>query len=351
MGIRTEIKLTNESISYNHYDLLHFFNLTRPADILFHIRRAALPFVVSTILIDYSEYDKYHRRGLSQKLFRYFSSDAIEYMKVIFRWLKGNDNIVSLSYLLRGQNKSVLEIIRKADLLLPNSNSEYTRLTKMYSGEKTHLIIPNAVDGDLFRFNKDTRKDPGLVLCVARIEGIKNQLNLIHALKNTRFKLLISGSHAPNQRRYYKACRDAATENIHFIEQMPQEELVAYYREAKIHVLPSWFETTGLSSMEAASMGCNIVITDRGDTREYFGNHATYCSPDSPVSIYEAVERASILTGNEALRIKIARDYTWQKAGLNTARGYKKILYKTWDLKLPFSEQEEYPIIMGDSNI
>jgi len=38
------------------------------------------------------------------------------------------------------------------------------------------------------------------VLCIARIEGIKNQLNLIKALNDTEFNVLLIGSHAPNQK-------------------------------------------------------------------------------------------------------------------------------------------------------
>src|SRR3954462_8466461 len=58
-GIRVDIKLTNDRIDYTRYHLMHFFNITRPADILYHIRKTEIPFVVSTILINYSEYDKY----------------------------------------------------------------------------------------------------------------------------------------------------------------------------------------------------------------------------------------------------------------------------------------------------
>ena len=34
MGVDTEVKLSNEEIIYNDYDLLHFFNIIRPADML-----------------------------------------------------------------------------------------------------------------------------------------------------------------------------------------------------------------------------------------------------------------------------------------------------------------------------
>ena len=109
-----------------------------------------------------------------------------------------------------------------------------------------------------------------------------------------------------------------------------QEQLIDYYKSAKVHVLPSWFETTGLSSLEAAAMGCSIVITDKGDTKEYFGNHAVYCSPSSASDILSAVEKAAGLPVNDVLQQKIFTQYTWQQASRRTAEGYKKIINPTW---------------------
>jgi glycosyltransferase involved in cell wall biosynthesis len=97
---------------------------------------------------------------------------------------------------------------------------------------------------------------------------------------------------------------------------------VRYYERAKVHVLPSWFETTGLSSVEAAVMGCSIVITDKGDTREYFGNEAFYCDPADPKQILSAVEKASKAPFNESLRQKILKQYTWKQAAIQTLKAY-----------------------------
>ncbi|MGN6639147.1 MAG: glycosyltransferase family 4 protein, partial [Mucilaginibacter sp.] len=162
------------------------------------------------------------------------------------------------------------------------------------------------------------------VLCVARIEGIKNQLNLIRALNDTPFQLFLVGSHAPNQKGYYDECRRIASSNITFIDRVPQTELLKYYQEAKVHVLPSWFETTGLSSLEAAAMGCNIVITDKGDAGEYFGDKAFYCDPGDPQSILQAVERASDTPYNEDLHKMIIERYTWKQAAIETHKAYQQ---------------------------
>jgi glycosyltransferase involved in cell wall biosynthesis len=324
-GIITDIKLTHEKIEYDRYDLMHFFNIIRPADILYHLKRCGKPFVLSTILIDYSEYDKYHRRGISGLLLRYLSSDNIEYIKTIARFMLGRDKLMTYSYLWQGQRNSINAVLAKASILFPNSTLEYKKMHALYKCSANCITIPNGVDPDLFLLNEKVKKDKFLVLCVARIEGIKNHLNLIRALSHTRFTLLIVGSPALNQRMYYRHCRKIAGPNVQFIEHLPQHELVQYYQKASVHVLPSWFETCGLSSLEAVVMGCNIVVSDKGYTQEYFENHAFYCDPGSPISIYNAVTKASKAGFPETLRKKILSSYTWQQAASGILKAYDQL--------------------------
>lgn len=322
MGVDAEILLSNKVIAYEQYDLLHFFNITRPADILYHIKKANKPFVVSTILCNYTEYDKYHRKGIGV-LFNLLPADGIEYLKTIARWLLGRDHLASWEYIWKGQRKSIIEILRRAAMVLPNSESEYRRVQQTYNNRVNYIVVPNGINPRHFQFNADIKKDDLMVLCVARIEGNKNQINLIRALNNTRFRLLIIGAHAPNQAGYYRQCRNIAAANVSFLNRISEEELLSYYRQAKVHILPSWFETTGLSSIEAAVMGCNIVITDKGDTREYFEDDAFYCDPNNPKSILAAVEKASSASCSENLRQKILKEYTWKQAALKTLKAYQ----------------------------
>lgn len=326
LGAKITIRLCDEKIDYAPFDLIHFFNIIRPADILIHVEKSGKPYVISTIYVDYSEYEKKMRRGISGFVFKRISPDLIEYAKVIARSVINGERISSLSYLVLGQRRAIRKIIRNAAMLLPNSHSEYNRLKKNYSIDHSYKVIPNAIDPSLFKKQvAPVPREANLVICAGRIEGRKNQLNLIRALNGTKYELILIGSPSANQTAYYQACRKMAGANISFIDNISQETLINYYNRAKVHVLPSWFETTGLSSLEAAAMGCNIVITDKGDTREYFENYACYCDPGSPESIFAAVEKAAREDFNEPLREKIFTQYTWLQTAQKTLDAYLEV--------------------------
>jgi glycosyltransferase involved in cell wall biosynthesis len=324
LGIKVSIFLSHEKINYEDFDLLHFFNLIRPANILYHIRKANKPFVVSPILVDYSEYDKKHRTGFSGWLLRSFTST--EYIKTISRWVLLKDSLPDKNYLWKGQRRSIQHILSKAKMILPNSIAEYQTLEKQYQLKKPYAVVPNGINEKLFNNDCSISKNESLVVCAARIEGIKNQINLIKALNNTSFAVLLIGKPGANQKTYYKKCKKIAAPNIVFKGNLTQKELSNYYRKAKVHVLPSWFETCGLSSLEAGAMGCNIVITNKGYTREYFGDDAFYCDPANIESIYNAVTLAAKNNTSQNLRKKIIEDFTWKQAAKKTLEAYQTVL-------------------------
>ena len=330
-----DIKLSNEKIEYGQYDAFHFFNLIRPADILPHLKRISKPIFLTPILVDYDEYDRLHRKGLSGGILRMFSADGKEYVKAVGRGLRGQDSFPTLTYLLKGHKRSIRTILEKVNCVLPNSEGEHRAMVGMYGVERECVVIPNGIDPSVFGKVFLTQRTAAgqavkRVLCVARFEGLKNQLNLIKALSDTEFNLTLIGKASPNQPGYYRECKRIASSNVKFIDHIPQEELVQHYLDADIHVLPSWFETCGLSSLEAAAMGCQVVITDKGYAREYFGDDAFYCEPGSPPSILDAVRKASLnlkpSTLNSSLPARIHEHYTWPESARLTFFAYQKFL-------------------------
>jgi glycosyltransferase involved in cell wall biosynthesis len=337
LGVRVTIRLADEDISYANYDLIHFFNLLRPADILRHARNAEKPYVISPLFVDYSEADRRTRKGMLSLLLRIFSPDQVEYGKVFARRLRNGERVSSPDYWWRGQRGSIRRVLRDAAMLLPNSVSEFHRLQHEFPFTCPYKVVPNAIDPHIFSLSApgnsnvlgaapDTCREKDLVLSAARIDGIKNQLNLIRAINGSDLRLILIGSPAVNQQAYYEECRREAGPTITFVEAVSQENLASYYRRAKVHALPSWFETTGLSSLEAAAMGCSIVITAKGDTKEYFGDDAVYCDPASPDSIREALYRALRQGPSARLREKVLSHYNWRQTAAATLEAYRSVL-------------------------
>ncbi|HEX5654354.1 MAG TPA: glycosyltransferase family 4 protein [Chitinophagaceae bacterium] len=328
LGVKTEIILSNQEIKYNHFDILHFYNITRPADISRHLHSSTIPFVITPIWIDYSDYDRFHRNGLSGKALQFLPPGRIEYAKTLARWVKGTDNSPGLQYLMKGQENSIKQILERAALVLTNSDDEYEVLTKRYPKIPPQNNVTLGINEELFNPVKPVKREDDLILCVARVEGIKNQLNLIKAINKTRFRLILVGDPAPNQQEYYRACKKEAKGNIQFINHLPQFLLTEYYQRAAVHVLPSWYESCGLASLEAAAMGCRIVITRNGFAFSYFDDQAFYCEPSSPDSILQAINMAISQPCKSRLQEKIRTHYTWKQAAVQTREAYQKVLAK-----------------------
>ncbi len=328
LGAEVEIFLSDQHVPYENFDLLHFFNIIRPADILKHADASGKPFVVSTIFLDYGDFEK-QRGGFRGLMNKVFSPDMIEYMKAVARFIKNGEKINSWKYLLMGHKRAVRYIAQKALMLLPNSENEYRRFVKRYKMDRPYRVVPNGVDSTVAsKVSKLNPEYQDAVVCVARVEERKNQLRMILALNDSPYKVYIHGKPSPNNVAYYEACRKAASTNIHFSTWLTEEQLYEMYHSARVHVLASFFETTGLSTLEAAVMGCNIVITEKGDTRDYFGDDAWYCDPFDTASIRKAVDEAFHSPYRENLREKILDKYTWHRAAEVTLAAYETVLKK-----------------------
>jgi glycosyltransferase involved in cell wall biosynthesis len=331
LAIDVDIVLSNvKNIPYHEYDLVHFFNVITCEDLLGHALRCKVPYVISTVYVDYREYDRYHRKDIIGLLSKFLTGSQIEYLKTLAKFLLKGEKVSTLYYFLKGHQASIKYLLRNAACILPNSESEYKRVVEDFGIHCPKQVVTYAIDKLIFSdtcINTDDKTD--WVLCVGRIEGRKNQLNLIKSANAKKFTLKLIGNLSVNQKSYVNACKAEAGDTVEFVPFLSQTALTNYYKKAKVHVLPSWFETAGLSTMEAAAMGCNVVIADKGDVREYFGDLAYYCEPASPESIAEAIELALKNPVNKALQEKVMTEYTWERAAEQTLSAYKMVLAKT----------------------
>ena len=246
------------------------------------------------------------------------------------------------------QNKTLAQtVLSEVDHLLPNSHAElgilrrdFVEVLRNQKGKSS--VIPNGVDTGIF-WNASpevfTRKYgfTDFVLNVGRFSYRKNQLSLIKAMKNTGIDVVFIGESSRSSssyygikdaidKLYYQKCRHNADSSFRFLGAMPHSEIASAYAACKVFALPSLYETPGLSALEAALSGANIVVTTGGSTREYFSDFALYCDPYSATSTKEAILKSYTTPKNSKLREYVLRNFTWDKVAKTTLAAYEKVL-------------------------
>lgn len=336
LGVLVDISTELEP-SLDGFDLVHLFNLMRPQEVYVqavNAKRQGKPVALSTIYGLYTEYERKARPGLAGFVSRNMSPWQIERLKVMARIItNGEIGRGSLLVTALGYRRLCSRVAGLADVFLPNSSSEMARVHADFTParEKPFVVVPNAVDEVVFdptrvEVPESLKRFEGCVVSAARIEGRKCQLELVRAVKDLDVDLVLIGQPAPNHVGYYEAIKREATDRVHFVGRVDHKVLAQYYSVAKVHALVSWMETPGLSSLEAGAMGCNLVITEKGDTRDYFGDEAHYCDPESVSSIRMALSEALSTPTNHKLQARIRSEYTWDKAAERTLEGYSLAL-------------------------
>lgn len=326
------------------YDLVHLFGLVRPQEVWVHARNAlrqATPIVLSTVYCDVWDFDRNGRTGSLGWVARHTTRDGVEAAKAVGRgvvsreWSKGSARLVT-----HGFRRMQRDVLAATSVFLPNSHSEWQRICTDFGGPldpERVVIVPNGVDIDeLAAAEGLTHVPPHLaqykdcVLCVARIEGRKNQLSLIRALRDTPYTLVLAGRRTANQRSYVRAveaaARSAPAGRVHLLGEVSAKDKLWLLRLARVHALPSWMETTGLASLEAGFLNCSLVVSPNGDTTEYFGGFAEFCNPADAESIRDATVRAWERPPSRELKRRIGERFTWTEAAQATLVGYRRAL-------------------------
>ena len=138
----------------------------------------------------------------------------------------------------------------------------------------------------------------------------KNVLRLIEAAKKYGFKLKLGGStgNEAQTQELKEAIGDA--ENIELLGYLSKQDAIDLYSKASVFALPSINEGVGIVALNAASLGCNIVITSIGGPKEYFENFASIVDPYNIDEIGAAIMKQIDNNANLTLRNHIIENYS-----------------------------------------
>ncbi len=224
-------------------------------------------------------------------------------------------------------------LFETSDMVLPNTDEERKIIKSVFDIRHNRFsVVPNGVDNEFKDGNRELfRRKFGIenfILFVGRIERRKNLLKLIKAFETSGLdtELVIVGSVA--EEAYYKSCKAISNKKVKFIGPMDHASrlLKSAYKAAKVVVLPSYYETPGLSALEGGLAGANIAITKIGGTDEYFGKFADYLDPYSISSIRKAIVAAYERPRSDKLQNHILENFTWDSVAKKTIQAYKSIL-------------------------
>ena len=234
-------------------------------------------------------------------------------------------------------NRSVIkELLLQVDGLLPNSWLELqaVRNDLQWHGEAFE-VAHYGVDPSLFLdpdpnpFRKATGIETPFVLQAGRIEPAKNQAMLCWALRETNLPIvLIGGSkHWP---AYADLCKSIGGDRLKIFDHLPQTLLASAYAAAAVHVLPSWMETCGLVSLEAALAGTPLVGSTFGHELEYLEGDAWYADPGDAESLKKAVVSAWEAGRHHkraiSMKRKVLERFNWESTVDATEKLYRRVL-------------------------
>jgi glycosyltransferase involved in cell wall biosynthesis len=320
-------------------DLVHIFNIQTIDETLAYIKvckEMGKKIALSTIYWDLSHA---HYVGDLSRLLHIYSFNKVmllgkrpfSKLKAALGTILGKDIIDSTPYKEK-RKKALLE----ADMLLPNSFEELEILSKEFDIPYNELknkagIVPNAVDTNDFSSENINVSFPvkDYVLTVGRIEPVKNQLNIIKALYNQKdIPIVLIGRFG--EEGYAKKIQKLAKKrgNVHILGQVKHEELAHYYKNAKVHVLPSFRESPGLSSLEALYNGSQIVVSSEEfcPTRYYkFNEYGYECNPYDTRSIKNAILSAWKANKNNEVPCDYFENISYKKAAMVTYEMYEKM--------------------------
>lgn len=221
------------------------------------------------------------------------------------------------------------EALENSDLLLPNSTEEMNlcaddfKLSRNYIKNKS-VVVPNATEilSQIKDNDKEIKSDlpEKYVVIAGRIDSTKNQYNIVRALFDDKdIGIVIVGRVQSEQT--FKRVKQLADKrgNVYFIPQTEQKNLIAIYKNAICHVLPSFYDTTGLVNLESLLCGRPIVVSNSKycPVNFYeFDKYGEICDPYNPKSIRNAIFN---IMNKKNDKVELSKEYKYKISYENVA--------------------------------
>ena len=205
---------------------------------------------------------------------------------------------------------------RRADLVIAVSEflasvARRTRASRGAVSVVSNGVAPMKTDLPPVTTRLPDRSSPyvGLrILYVGRLapeKGVDKLLEALPKVKSGFSSLRVVGSGAELERLKCLSERLKLVDRVHFMGELPHEEVGACYSSADVLVVPSLSEGQGVVALEAMSLGVPVVASNVGGLKEIVrhGANGLLFQPEDPSDLAGCLE---MLTDDKALLRRLA---------------------------------------------
>jgi glycosyltransferase involved in cell wall biosynthesis len=224
--------------------------------------------------------------------------------------------------------RAVRDAWRHADRIVVNSIAEGKLLRRDAPGLRELRVAYSGVADEAFDGDAAQGRrllgigEEAFVLSVGRVEPGKNHLSLALAVRGLPVRLVLVGAVLPGNEHVLASVREALPDVVH-LPHIEHGLLPHVHAASSVHALPSWYETTGLSTLEALAVGRPVVVAGGPCVKEYFTGCAQFCYAGSVRSIRRAVLRA--LEGPIGCERERARRFSWDRTARELLNVYTEL--------------------------
>lgn len=264
-------------------------------------------------------------------------------------------NLVARSEEERESNERIeteLNLVKESDLILATSETDCEYIQYLYEGDPKKIkVLTPGVNLDLFKpMDKiaakkaiGAKRDEKMIVFVGRIEPLKGIDVLLYALKILRGThpdvhvcvWIVGGdiSHDadewPPELKKLSEIREilGIHNSVKFVGRKEPEELPKYYNAADLMVMPSHYESFGITAVESMACGTPVITTDvTGVSRLIDKKHSILItSANNPIGLAQRIgtllsdkKEYEKITGSLAEKVQ---DLSWD----NTATHFMEL--------------------------
>ena len=230
-----------------------------------------------------------------------------------------------------GYKKIFNNALTKSAAILVPSNFVKNQLVTDWNVNREKITVTQEAVDEKFPKTKGTKKSGfPYIFYVGNAHPHKNVEGLIKTyliLKNKykTLKLVLAGS---DHYFWQRIKREFTGYGIIYAGQISDEELSAYYKNAKAFVMPSFEEGFGIPLLEAMACGCPVVSSNKGSLMEVGGEAAEYFDPVKPDDMVEKIikvlEDKKLRNNMIEKGLKRYKEFSWKKLTEQTLEVYRK---------------------------